>query len=71
MGYEESVRQMDELLARIDQTREALPDDPDRAPERLEEMAELAKEALDTIQRALREAQTEAATAGEPDAPAA
>ena len=70
MGYEESVRRMDELLARIEQAREALPDDPDRAPERLEEMAELAKEAIDTIQRALREAQTEAATAGEPDAPA-
>ena len=54
---------MEELLARLKSVRRLLDetDDPDRAIDILQELAELAKEAEAELQRAKRAAETEAA----------
>ena len=60
---EESLTKVEELLARLESVRRSLDqtDDPDRAIDILQELAELAKEAEAELQRAKRAAETEAA----------
>jgi uncharacterized protein (DUF3084 family) len=72
---DESLNRADDLLARLEQARTQLDqtEDPDRAIEILQELAELAKEVEAELQRAKRAAETEAhapAPEPEPDAPA-
>lgn len=69
MTAEESLSNAENLLARLEQARTRLEDtdDPDKAIEILQELAELAKEVEAELQRAKRAAETEAATP--PDAP--
>jgi len=69
VSTEESLTKVEELLARLESVRGLLEqtDDPDRAIDILQELAELAKEAEAELQRARRAAETEAATL--PDAP--
>ena len=71
---DESLNRAEDLLARLEQARTRLDqtEDPDRAIEILQELAELAKEVEAELQRAKRAAETEAVAppAGEPDAPA-
>jgi len=73
MTADESLRKTDDLLARLESARAQLEqtDDPDRAIEILQELAELAKDVESELQRARRAAETEAATPRpHPDAPA-
>jgi energy-converting hydrogenase A subunit M len=72
MTADESLANAEHLLARLEQARARLDetDDPDKAIEILQELADLAKEVEAELQRAKRAAETEAATGG-PDAPAA
>jgi exonuclease VII small subunit len=67
MSAEESLTNAENLLARLEQARTRLEDtdDPDKAIEILQELAELAKEVEGELQRAKRAAETEAAT-GQP-----
>jgi exonuclease VII small subunit len=60
---EESLTKVEDLLARLESVRRLLDetDDPDRAIDILQELAELAKEAEGELQRAKRAAETEAA----------
>lgn len=60
---EESLSKVEVLLARLESVRRLLDetDDPDRAIDILQELAELAKEAEAELQRAKRAAETEAA----------
>jgi hypothetical protein len=64
MSAEESLTNAENLLARLEQARTRLEetDDPDKAIEILQELAELAKEVEGELQRAKRAAETEAAT---------
>lgn len=68
-----SLNKAEDLLARLESARSSLEDtqDPDRAIEILQELAELAKEVEAELQRAKRAAETEAAAPPNPDAPAA
>ena len=72
MSADESLAKAENLLARLEQARARLDesDDPDKAIEILQELADVAKEVEAELQRAKRAAETEAATGG-PDAPAA
>ena len=72
MTAEESLSNAENLLARLEQARTRLEDtdDPDKAIEILQELAELAKEVEGELQRAKRAAETEAATPPNPDAAA-
>ncbi len=73
MTADESLQKVDELLARLESARTRLEEteDPDRAIEILQELAELAKDVEGELQRARRAAETEAATPRpHPDAPA-
>ena len=75
MSADESLSNAENLLARLEQARARLDetDDPDKAIEILQELADLAKEVEAELQRAKRAAETEAATGPDapPDAPAA
>jgi hypothetical protein len=73
MNADESLNNAEDLLARLEAARARLDEtqDPDRAIEILQELAELAKEVEAELQRAKRAAETEAAAPPEPDAPAA
>jgi exonuclease VII small subunit len=64
MTSEESISKAEHLLARLEQARLRLDetDDPDKAIEILQELADLAKEVEAELQRARRAAETEAAT---------
>jgi hypothetical protein len=64
MTSEESLTKAEHLLARLEQARSRLDDteDPDKAIEILQELADLAKEVEAELQRAKRAAETEAAT---------
>ena len=61
--HRESLTKVEDLLARLESVRRLLDetDDPDRAIDILQELAELAKEAEAELQRAKRAAETEAA----------
>jgi hypothetical protein len=71
MTADESLSNAENLLARLESARARLDEteDPDKAIEILQELAELAKEVEAELQRAKRAAETEAATAPRPDAP--
>jgi exonuclease VII small subunit len=71
MSADESLSKAEDLLARLEEARTRLDgtDDPDKAIEILQELADLAKQVEAELQRAKRAAETEAATG--PDAPAA
>ena len=74
MTSDESLANAEHLLARLEQARSRLDetDDPDKAIEILQELADLAKEVEAELQRAKRAAETEAATPRpERDAPGA
>ena len=62
---EESLNKAEDLLARLEAARARLEstEDPDRAIEVLQELAELAKEVEAELQRARRAAETDAAGA--------
>ena len=72
MTSEQSLANAETLLARLEEARTRLDqtDDPDKAIEILQELADLAKEVEAELQRAKRAAETEAATP-RPDAPGA
>ena len=74
MSADESLSRAEDLLARLEAARTKLEqtEEPERAIEILQELAELAKEVEAELQRAKRAAETEAATATtpRPDAPA-
>jgi hypothetical protein len=63
MSADESLNNAENLLARLEAARVRLDEtqDPDRAIEILQELAELAKEVEAELQRAKRAAETEAA----------
>jgi hypothetical protein len=63
MTAEDSLNNAENLLARLEAARVRLDEtqDPDQAIEILQELAELAKEVEGELQRAKREAETEAA----------
>jgi exonuclease VII small subunit len=65
MSADESLTKAEELLARLEAARERLEstDDPDRAIEVLQELADLAREIEAELQRARRAAETDAADA--------
>jgi hypothetical protein len=72
---DESLNKAEDLLARLEAARGRLDEtqDPDRAIEILQELAELAKEVEAELQRAKRAAETEAAAppaSADPDASA-
>ncbi|HEV8104527.1 MAG TPA: hypothetical protein VGP69_12415 [Gaiellaceae bacterium] len=71
MSADESLSNAENLLARLEQARLRLDgtDDPDKAIEILQELADLAKEVEAELQRAKRAAETEAATSPDADAP--
>jgi exonuclease VII small subunit len=71
MSSEESLSQAEHLLARLEAARVRLDqtEDPDKAIEILQELADLAREVEGELQRAKRAAETEAAAAPRPDAP--
>jgi energy-converting hydrogenase A subunit M len=71
MSADESLSNAENLLARLEQARLRLDgtDDPDKAIEILQELADLAKEVEAELQRAKRAAETEAATTPDADAP--
>jgi exonuclease VII small subunit len=64
MSADESLSKAEDLLARLEEARTRLDgtDDPDKAIEILQELADLAKEVEAELQRAKRAAETEAAT---------
>ena len=64
MSAEESLSNAEDLLARLEEARTRLDqtEDPDKAIEILQELAELAKAVEAELQRAKRAAETEAAT---------
>jgi hypothetical protein len=64
MSSSESLATAENLLARLEQARSRLDqtEDPDKAIEILQELADLAKEVEAELQRAKRAAETEAAT---------
>jgi exonuclease VII small subunit len=64
MSADESLSNAENLLARLEEARTRLDgtDDPDKAIEILQELADLAKEVEAELQRAKRAAETEAAT---------
>jgi energy-converting hydrogenase A subunit M len=68
VSADESLSNAENLLARLEQARARLDetDDPDKAIEILQELADLAKDVEAELQRAKRAAETEAATG--PDA---
>ena len=70
MSADESLSNAENLLARLEQARLRLDgtDDPDKAIEILQELADLAKEVEAELQRAKRAAETEAATSPDADA---
>jgi energy-converting hydrogenase A subunit M len=72
VSAEESLSNAENLLARLEQARTRLDetDDPDKAIEILQELADLAKAVEAELQRAKRAAETEAAIGPDPDAPA-
>jgi exonuclease VII small subunit len=74
LSAEQSLNRAEDLLARLEQARTRLEqtEEPDRAIEILQELAELAKEVEAELQRAKRAAETEAVAppAADPDAPA-
>jgi len=63
MTSEDSLANAEHLLARLEQARSRLDetDDPDKAIEILQELADLAKDVEAELQRAKRAAETEAA----------
>lgn len=67
MSAEESLRRAEELLGRLEASRARLEatEDPEAAIDVLGELAELAREIENEIQRAKREAETE--TTGDAD----
>jgi hypothetical protein len=70
---DESLNKAEDLLARLEQARKQLDEtqDPDKAIEILQELADLAREVEAELQRAKRAAETEAAAPPpSPDAPA-
>jgi len=71
MSADESLSNAENLLARLEQARLRLDgtDEPDKAIEILQELADLAKEVEAELQRAKRAAETEAATSPDADAP--
>ena len=71
MSADESLSNAENLLARLEQARLRLDgtDDPDKAIEILQELADLAKEVEAELQRAKRAAETEAATSPDADGP--
>ena len=71
MSADESLSNAENLLARLEQARLRLDgtDDPDKAIEILQELADLAKEVEAELQRAKRAAETEAATSPDADVP--
>jgi energy-converting hydrogenase A subunit M len=71
MSADESLSNAENLLARLEQARLRLDgtDDPDKAIEILQELADLAKEVEAELQRAKRAAESEAATSPDADAP--
>ena len=73
MSADESLSKAEDLLARLESARDRLDQtqDPDRAIEILQELADLAKDVEAELQRAKRAAETEAAARPDPDAPAA
>ena len=62
MSADESLSKAEDLLARLERARARLDetDDPDKAIEILQELADLAKEVEAELQRAKRAAETEA-----------
>jgi hypothetical protein len=68
MTADESLQKVDDLLARLESARTRLEEteDPDRAIEILQELAELAKDVEGELQRARRAAETEAASPAPP-----
>ena len=62
MSADETLKRAEDLLARLERTREDLAQtqDPDRAIEILSDLAEIAKEVEAEIERAKREADTSA-----------
>jgi exonuclease VII small subunit len=72
MTSEESLSKAEHLLARLEAARVRLDEtqDPDKAIEILQELAELAREVEGELQRAKRAAETEAAAPPNPDASA-
>ena len=73
MSADESLAKAEDLLARLEAARTRLEEteDPERAIEILQELAELAKDVEGELQRARRAAETEAAIPRpHPDAPA-
>ena len=71
MNAEESLSHAEHLLARLEAARVRLDEteDPDKAIEILQELADLAREVEAELQRAKRAAETEAAAPPAPDAP--
>ena len=61
MSAEESLKRAEDLLARLERSRQDLAEtqDPDRAIEILGELAEIAKEVESELARAKREADAE------------
>ena len=59
MSADETLKRAEDLLARLERTREDLAQtqDPDRAIEILSELAEIAKEVEAELERARREAE--------------
>ena len=72
MSADESLSKAEDLLARLEEARTRLDQtqEPDKAIEILQELAELAREVEGELQRAKRAAETEAATPPSPDAAA-
>jgi hypothetical protein len=66
---DESLNKAEDLLARLEQARARLDEtqDPDKAIEILQELADLAREVEAELQRAKRAAETEAAAPPTPD----
>jgi hypothetical protein len=64
VSAEESLSNAEDLLARLEEARTRLDqtEDPDKAIEILQELADLAKAVEAELQRAKRAAETEAAT---------
>ena len=64
MSADESLSRAEDLLARLEAARTKLEqtEEPERAIEILQELAEIAKEVEAELQRAKRAAETEAAT---------
>ena len=71
MSFEEEIRKLEEHLATMEQLVQQLEADQEQAPELIEELAEHAKGATASIERARRAAETEAVAPPSSDAPAA